>query len=128
MNPHHQARVHRIQLPSGHAIEVRRFDAPEPDQRDLHVCPSCRSDLVQPAKWSMTDDGDSALLLECPNCGWHECGVYGRAQVERLEDELDEGLSDLIEDLRRLTLANMAADVDRFIEALDRDLILPEDF
>ena len=120
-------RTRRIVLPSGREVEVLRH-LQYPSERDLHVCPSCESELVQPAKWSVTDDGDSALLLECPNCGWHECGVYGRAQVERLEDQLDEGLSDLIEDLQRLTLANMAADVECFVEALRRDVILPEDF
>ena len=68
------------------------------------------------------------LSLECPNCWWSETGVYEREHVERLEDKLDEGLADVIADLKRLTHANMAADVDRFIAALQVDLILPEDF
>jgi hypothetical protein len=34
----------------------------------------------------------------------------------------------MLEDLQRLTRANMADEVDRFIAALDSDLILPEDF
>jgi hypothetical protein len=128
MNQPNQSRIRRITLPSGQQIEVHRFTRPEPDERDLHVCPSCESELVQPTNWSVSDDGDWALTLECPNCGLCESGVYGQTQVARLEDQLDEGLSDLIEDLQRLTLANMAADVDRFISALSRDLILPEDF
>jgi hypothetical protein len=128
MNQPHQSRIRRITLPSGHEIEVHRFTQPRPDERDLHVCARCESELVQPTNWSVSADGDWALTLECPNCGWYESGIYGPAQIARLEDQLDEGLSDLIEDLRRLTLANMAADVDRFISALSRDLILPEDF
>jgi hypothetical protein len=34
----------------------------------------------------------------------------------------------MIADLQRLTQANMAADVDRFVLALDAGFILPEDF
>ena len=34
----------------------------------------------------------------------------------------------MIGDLQRLTQANMASDVERFVAALDTDLVLPEDF
>jgi len=123
---HHTIR--RIVLPSGRAIEVIRFNETETATRDLHVCPSCGSELVQPLNWSESSDGRWELTLECPNCAWVETGIYERAQVEQLEDQLDEGLAEMISDLQRLTQANMAADVDRFIEALQADVILPEDF
>lgn len=129
MNPSHQNHtVRRIVLPSGRSIEVIRFNEADAPTRDLHVCPTCDSDLVQPLSWSESADARWHLTLECPNCAWTENGVYDRAQVERLEDKLDEGLADMICDLQRLTQANMASDVDRFIAALDADLILPEDF
>ena len=92
------------------------------------VCPSCDSDLVQPLSWSEGADTRWHLTLECPNCAWTESGIYERSQVERLEDRLDEGLADMIGDLQRLTQANMACDVDRFISAINADQILPEDF
>ena len=38
-------------------------------------------------------------------------------QVEELEDQLDEGLAELLGDLQRLTQANMADEVDRFSRA-----------
>jgi hypothetical protein len=41
---------------------------------------------------------------------------------------MDEGLTAMITDLHRLTQANMAADIDRFVAALQADVILPEDF
>jgi hypothetical protein len=128
MNQRHQPRIRRIVLPSGGAIEVRRFDRSELEERDLHVCPDCRSELVQPTSWSGSVDGHWALTLECPDCGWHESGVYGQGQVERLEDQIDEGLTELIDCLQRQTYANMAADVERFIGALRCDQIFPEDF
>jgi hypothetical protein len=78
--------------------------------------------------WSETADSRWDLVLECPNCGRSESGTFTRLQVEKLEDHLDEGLTEMIADLQRLTQANMAADVDRFVSALDAGFILPEDF
>ncbi|HTW12100.1 MAG TPA: hypothetical protein VME01_05105 [Solirubrobacteraceae bacterium] len=125
----HSRAVRRIQLPSGRTIEVVRFnEANGSDTRQLHVCPSCESDLVQPLSWSEAAEGLWDLTLECPNCAWTETGTYDRMQVEALEDRLDEGLSEMISDLQRLTQANMAAEVEAFAAALQANLILPEDF
>ena len=125
---HHS--VHRIVLPSGRKIEVVRFhdDGGEVEGRPLHVCPACNSELVQPCSWSEVDDHHWALVLLCPNCNWSSEGVYCQSEVEDLEDRLEEGLSDMLADLQRLTQANTADEFDRFIAALDADLILPEDF
>lgn len=128
MSQKNKPKVRRIVLPSGLKIEVHRFDQPQTGDRDLHICPNCNSELVQPRDWSQSFGDRLALTLACPNCQWQESGVYGRAQVERLEDRLDDGLIALLDDLHRLTQANMASDVERFIDALHRDLILPEDF
>jgi hypothetical protein len=117
----------RIVLPSGREVEVVH-DLDYPSERDLHICPNCASELVQPSDWADGDAGRLALTLACPNCDWQESGFYERDQVEALEDELDDGLIAMIDDLHRLTQANMAADVDRFTEALRCDLVLPEDF
>lgn len=127
-NQHGNHAVRRIVLPSGRTIEVIRFNDVDAEQRELHVCPSCESDLVQPMAWSETADGRWDLRLECPNCGRSESGTFTRLQVEKLEDHLDEGLTEMIADLQRLTQANMAADVERFAGALAAGLILPEDF
>ncbi len=67
-------------------------------------------------------------MLLCPNCEWSAEGVYSQSEVEDLEDRLEEGLADMLADLQRLAQANMADEVDRFIAALDANLILPEDF
>jgi hypothetical protein len=125
---HENHTVRRIVLPSGRSIEVIRFSEAERSTRELHVCPTCACDLVQPLSWCESSEGRWELTLECPSCWWTETAVYDRQQVEGLEDKLDEGLADMIGDLQRLTQANMAADIDRFIAALQADLILPEDF
>ena len=125
---HHS--VHRIVLPSGRKIEVVRFaDRPtESEHGPLHVCPDCQCDLVQPISWTEASDDHWELLLRCPNCQWSAEGIYDQVAVEELEERLDDGLADMLSDLQRLTQANMAEEIDRFLSALQADLILPEDF
>lgn len=120
--------VRRIVLPSGRAIEVVRFDETDEPGRRLHICPSCRSPLVQPTGWSETSRRRWELELECPNCRWSETGTFDREQVERFEDLLDAGLAQMISDLQRLTRANMSDEIERFSRALAANVILPEDF
>lgn len=125
---HHS--VHRIVLPSGRKIEVVRFhdQAAEVKTGPLHICPECQSHLVQPVDWTEAPNENWELLLRCPNCEWSMEGVYSQTAVEELEEHLDEGLADMLSDLQRLTKANMAEEIDRFLAALHADLILPEDF
>jgi hypothetical protein len=127
-NPHENHTVRKIVLPSGRSIEVIRYADADSDLRELQICPTCASDLVQPLSWNETADGRWDLLLECPNCGWSEAGTFTRLQIEQFEDFLDEGLAAIISDLHRLTQANMVSDIDRFVAAVDAGLILPEDF
>ncbi len=125
-NPHS---VRRIVLPSGRCIEVVRFhETDKPVRNGLHVCPQCSSELVQPITWAEADDDHWELVLECPNCWWSAEGIHDREAVHELEERLDDGLGDMLGDLKRLTHANMADQIDRFVEALDADLVLPEDF
>jgi hypothetical protein len=124
-----QHSVRRIVLPSGRSIEVVRFHETDQSLREgLHICPQCDSELVQPLAWSEAAEDRWELALECPNCRWTTEGQFTEDQVHGLEDKLDEGLADLLGDLRRLAHANMADHVERFVAALQRDLILPEDF
>jgi hypothetical protein len=122
--------VHRIVLPSGRKIEVVRFpEHPSGDHgRPLHVCGHCHAPLVQPVAWSETDDEHWELTLLCPNCEWTTTGIYAQAEVEELEDRLEEGLSEMLADLQRLAQANMSEEIERFVTALSADVILPEDF
>jgi hypothetical protein len=127
MNDHRHS-VRRIVLPSGRSIEVVRFHDGEFPRRGLHVCAACGSDLVQPISWSEREDGGWELTLECPNCWWTNEGIFTKRQVHELEERLDDGLAKMLGDLKRLTHANMADQIDRFAAALQSDLIVPEDF
>ena len=120
--------VRRIVLPSGRSIEVVRFSLDHAPADGLHVCPECTSHLVQPVQWGETAGGLWEIMLQCPNCDWLTESVFDQEQVDQFEEQLDEGLAEMLGDLRRLTQANMAEEIDRFAAALQTDLILPEDF
>jgi hypothetical protein len=119
--------IRRIVLPSGRTIEVVRFYSDEAPH-GLHVCPECESELVQPVDWAEAPQGLWDLVLQCPNCFWLDEGVFDQEQVDALEERLDDGLTEMLSDLRRLTQANMSEEIERFAAALNADLILPEDF
>lgn len=126
-NPKHAVR--KITLPSGRELKVIRFERPkEPADTGLHICPACDSDLVQPVAWSEPSEDGFELELACPNCRWSIEGIFSQNEVDQLEDRLDDGLEKMLRDLRRLAHANMADEIDRFVEALNAGLILPEDF
>ena len=147
---HQDHQLKRIVLPSGKTIEVVYFEHPaaappvapdalaqapaaapaptEAPQRDLHVCPSCTSALVYPVQWEEADESHWHITLRCPNCEWVEDGVFGQAQCDSFDDELERGTDALTRDYKRLMTANLSEEIDRFAAALDSDGILPEDF
>jgi hypothetical protein len=94
----------------------------------LHVCPECSSSLVTPVAWEQAGPHEWAVTIECPNCEWWDADVFDEATIERFDEELDRGTEALVRDLLRLTRANMEDDVERFLNALRADAILPEDF
>jgi hypothetical protein len=68
------------------------------------------------------------LQLRCPDCEAISNGVFDRAIVERLDDELERAANVLVADLRRVTHANMSEEIEFFSRALDADLIDAGDF
>lgn len=94
----------------------------------LHVCPSCDSELVFPVDWAPVDRTRWSVELHCPDCDWNATGVYSQEVVDRFDEALDRGTEALLEDLHLLTRANMEEQIDRFVAALNADLVLPEDF
>ena len=132
--------VKRVLLPSGKTIEVVYFKdadtlpetassfgpAVEPDH-DLHVCPACCSELVYPTAWDEAGDAWQ-VELRCPDCESIREGIYTQKAVDNFDERLDMGTDALTADLRRLTRANMAAEIDAFAAALEAGAIVPEDF
>jgi hypothetical protein len=125
--------VKRVALPGGKAMEVVYFNKADDPRHSsqtvqLHVCPTCASELVYPVDWEEAGPTRWQVSLRCPDCYWVDTGVFDQEAVERFDDELDRGTNTLIEDLKRLTYANMEEGIDLFCQALAGDHILPEDF
>lgn len=141
---------HQVQLPGGKHIEVVYLDGRQvpaerplsatgpqtgesrpteaPVEEALHVCPDCEGRLVHPLDWFEESPGRWRLLLRCPDCETTREGAFGETLIERLDDELDRAMTSLLDDLKRMTHANMAEEIELFSRALQLDLIGPSDF
>ncbi len=95
---------------------------------DLHICPSCESELVLPVDWAPASGKRWKVDLRCPECEWTGGGTYSQQVVDRYDEMLDRGTEALLEDLTELSRANMEEHATAFAAALQDDLILPEDF
>jgi hypothetical protein len=131
-----QHEVKKVVLPSGKTIEVVLFPersaethhgVVEPEQ-DLSVCVACRSRMVYPADWQEAGPGNWSVVLCCPNCGHEREGIFTQETVESFDEQLDQGADALGRGYKRLLRANLADEIDRFVDALRADAILPEDF
>jgi hypothetical protein len=94
----------------------------------LHVCACCGGELVHPVDWTEESPEHWRILMRCPDCDARHEGVFDRAVVERLDDELDRASAAMLSDYRQLAHANMSEEADLFARALELDLIGPEDF
>ncbi|HEV7615225.1 MAG TPA: hypothetical protein VGO36_03235 [Solirubrobacterales bacterium] len=97
--------------------------------KDLHVCPECKSCLVQPTFWEQAGDRTHwRVWRRCPECEWSCAGVYGERDIDAFDEQLDLGSHELADELRALEHSNMADMADAFIAALAADLIAADDF
>lgn len=100
---------------------------PLPPQ-DLTLCPRCDRDLVYPVDWEPAGRRGWSISLRCPECEWRKKGVFPQEVADRFDDALDAATQSVLDDLELLTRANMESQVNRFVQALAEDWILPEDF
>jgi hypothetical protein len=95
----------------------------------LHVCPKCRSEMVQPTRWEQADErGHWHLWRRCPECEWRGAGIHGEAEIDSFDEALDRGTEVLAEDMRTIVRENMEWVADTFAAALAADLITADDF
>lgn len=95
----------------------------------LHVCPRCRSQLVQPTCWEQAGDrGHWRLWRRCPECAWSCDAVHGEAEIDAFDEELDHGTRALSDELKALEQENMRYFGETFTAALEADLISADDF
>jgi hypothetical protein len=124
-----QAQQHSLERGLEPSIFETRFTSPTRRRRgDLHVCPSCSSNLVYPTDWAPASDRHWHVALRCPECEWNGGGRYSQDLVDRLDEALDVGTESVLDDLNLLVRANMEDQAARFVSALNADHILAEDF
>lgn len=94
----------------------------------LEVCPMCNQEFVSMARCTRAGDGTWSLLLRCGACGtWHE--TFARDEdVSALHKAIKRGVNTMAEHARYLDLESMRSQVEAFSQALNLDLIGPEDF
>ncbi len=92
-----------------------------------HLCRACGLPFVQ-ADGLAAEDSAWRVVLRCPSCGWESEEVLDDVALERLDEELDRGMEQLMGALARLTESNMREYLDLFSAALASDAILPIDF
>jgi hypothetical protein len=128
-----------ITLPDGRVVRLISMRHPEsPDaveaapaaqpRTDPHVCPACRGELVYPVSWDERVDSRWRLDLRCPDCEWRGIGEFEQDAVEAFDDTLNEGTEQLLNTLRACSRANMEAEIERFISAVNDGAIEPMDF
>ena len=130
--------IERFIFPDGTERDMLVFDTaarpapcpvspPPGDTRDPHLCPVCGSTLVHPTEWQRIAVAAWRITLRCPNCETVRTGVFDRGQVERLNRALYEGTERLAREAEQLVRHNFEEEVDKFVAALDADLIMPID-
>ena len=92
-----------------------------------HVCRLCALPLIQPRDAERTGR-DWLVQLYCPSCGWSGQALLDQAQMDDLDEAVDDGFAMLAAALAQLTQANMHEYAGRFTAALAADAVLPEDF
>jgi hypothetical protein len=94
----------------------------------LRRCPACRGRLVCPSAWEEDGEKRWSIDLHCGDCAHRWISVIDNARAARFDVELDRDQDIILRSLRKLERERMAADVEAFVAALDRDLVGPADF
>jgi uncharacterized Zn finger protein len=94
----------------------------------LEVCPMCSEEFVSMARCTRDGDGTWWLLLRCGACGtWHDTFACDE-DVAALQRAIKRGVSAVAENVRCLDSERMRSQVEAFSQALNLDLIGPDDF
>jgi hypothetical protein len=94
----------------------------------LEVCLLCEQDFVSVVRCTNAGSDSWWLLLRCGACGtWHETFAQGDA-LRALRQATARSLETVAERWKRLDLDRMSWQIEAFSQALERDLIAPDDF
>jgi hypothetical protein len=114
--------------PDTHGIMRRRAPAHNMAPAGLETCLVCGRDFVQPVSWEPLGDESWWMFLRCGECGISREVTVTNQEAERFESALHTRASMLTGAVRRLEQERMSAEVARFVQALDQDLIDADSF
>jgi uncharacterized Zn finger protein len=97
------------------------------DRRLIH-CPECGTDTANPVRWHEHDHAHWWIRLRCGECAAVRDLIVTDDEAERLDRDLQPGVTKIAVTVIGLERARMRADVATLTAALERDLIAPEDF
>jgi hypothetical protein len=135
--------VRQVTLPSGRTIEIVYLDEPPAPvvaqvpadgsvhaeaAVDLTICGACDCRFVQPVDWEEAGPRHWRLELRCPNCEARGTVVVEDEVVDHYDLVLERGSAELARSLHEVVASSIEDEVVRLRDALDHDLILPEDF
>lgn len=94
----------------------------------LEFCLDCGQDFVSMARCTRVGSGTWWLLLRCGACGtWHETVARDEA-VAALQKAITRGVHAVSERVECMDTERMVRQVEAFSQALELDLIGPDDF
>lgn len=95
----------------------------------IEQCASCARPFVVPvALLDLVDEGLYLLALHCKNCDRLFIGEFEDADVERLEREMRQATAQMESAADLVEVSRFIDELAPFRDALERDLVLPEDF
>lgn len=95
----------------------------------LHVCRVCRRPFIVPLSIVDILDADRYVVeLWCANCDERSLSAHDDAELEALDQDLVNAASQIRAALEVIEEVDELLRVERFTDALQADLILPEDF
>ena len=93
----------------------------------LRSCPLCRGRFPCPVCWEPSDEQHWLIVMRCGDCGSRYEITVTNERAKRLDRELDLDQRAIRRVLDTLDRERMAAEIEDFVTALDRDLIDPAD-
>jgi hypothetical protein len=93
-----------------------------------HRCLDCGRPFMCPLEWDTVDEGHWLIHSRCGECGTWRSEVMTNAEAQRFDLTLARQSDEIARGLARIDREQMAAELDRFVAALDRDLIDAADF
>ena len=109
-------------------LDTRSIMRRRAHENRLETCPVCEKDFVQPVSWEPDGEERWWMFLRCGECGMSREVSVTNADAERFETALHSRASILSRALRRLEFDRMKDEVETFVSALQRDLIVAADF